>query len=228
MLAGAVLLWIAAGTLRLDIPNFPLPGGWFFNPFAWQLLFAIGLFCGLIKWQRNAPAVPYHPVLYAAALGYLAFAFAFVGLDAWGVEHQLGLPMLIGQFDKSFVSLPRLLHVLSMIYVFAHAPASSPIASISRGNPLALLGRQALPVFVAGTVLSLIGQIAKFGHPPEFVFDTGFVVAGIGLQFALAYGLEWWREALTRRPGRPAQRPGPCRRFPGRRNGNPAGLISRA
>ncbi|KQT46225.1 opgC protein [Aureimonas sp. Leaf454] len=212
MLAGAVLLWAATGAFRLDIPNFPLPGGWFFNPFAWQLLFAIGLYCGLTKWQRDAPAVPYHPVLYGAALVYLAFAFVFVGLDVWGVERQLGLPMLIGQFDKSFVSLPRLLHVLAMIYVFAHAPASSPIASIARGNPFALLGRHALPVFAMGTVLSLIGQIVKFERPPAFLFDTAMVIVGLSLQFALAHALERRRQgrSTARKAPSPAPVPQPA------------------
>lgn len=210
MLCGAILLWLVAGTLRLDLPNYPASGGWFFNPFSWQLIFAIGLYCGLSKSQRNAPAVPYSPVLYAAALAYLAFAFAFIG---WrGIEHPLDLPMLFGQFDKTFVSLPRLLHVLAMIYVFAYAPKTSPVAKVSRRNPFTALGRHSLPVFALGTILALAAQVVKFGRPEHFVLDTAMVVLGLSLQFGLAYYLEWWGEAKKRSRTSPARATAPAAR----------------
>ena len=204
MLAAAVLFWLVTGLLRLDIPNFPYPGGWFFNPFAWQLIFAIGLYCGLTKWQRGAPAVPFNRWLYALAILYLIGAFVFVGLEAWGAERLLGWPFLISYFDKTFVTLPRLLHVLALIYIFAHAPASSPLQRVGAGNPFTMLGRHSLPVFALGTALSLIAQVVHFDRPPGFVFDTLLISAGLALQFGLAAYLDWWGAAKPGARSRPA------------------------
>jgi hypothetical protein len=47
LLAGSLLLWCAAGLFRRNLPNFPTPGGWFFNPLSWQVLFVLGLLTGL-------------------------------------------------------------------------------------------------------------------------------------------------------------------------------------
>src|SRR5690606_13359377 len=47
MLLGlSILLWLIAAQFRLNLPNFPNPGGWFFNPLSWQILFVIGLLSG--------------------------------------------------------------------------------------------------------------------------------------------------------------------------------------
>lgn len=193
MLLAAALFWLVTGLYRLDIPNFPYPGGWFFNPLAWQFIFAIGLWCGLSKWQRSLPAVPYNGTLYTLAIAYLIGAYVFVGLDAWGSERLLGWPFLISYFDKTFVTLPRLLHLLAMIYVFAHAPLSSPLQRVGANNPFTLLGRHSLPVFALGTALSLIAQIVHFGRPSSFLYDSALIGVGLALHFALAAYLDWWK-----------------------------------
>src|ERR1700685_807616 len=36
-------VYAAARAFDLNLPNWPHPGGWFFNPFAWQLVFTIGV-----------------------------------------------------------------------------------------------------------------------------------------------------------------------------------------
>jgi hypothetical protein len=56
LLAVSIGLWLVAGIFTLDMPNYPLAGGWFFNPFAWQLLFVIGLVLGI-----KAPRRYRHP-----------------------------------------------------------------------------------------------------------------------------------------------------------------------
>ena len=199
MLAVAAVFWVLTGLLKLNIPNFPYEGGWFFNPFAWQFVFAIGLWCGLAKWQRGY-AVPYNRFLYAAAVVYLIGAFIFVGLDAWGSERALGMPFLLTYFDKTFVTVPRLLHVLALIYVFAHAPAASPLQKIGSNNLFTRLGRHSLPIFAAGTVLSLVAQIIYFGNPPSFLLDTLLVLVGLALQVFLAIYLDWWKKKKTSLP----------------------------
>ena len=43
-------LWLAAGFMGVNLPSWPEVYGWFFNPFAWQLLFTIGAFAALSCW----------------------------------------------------------------------------------------------------------------------------------------------------------------------------------
>lgn len=192
LLVVSCAVWLLCGLLRLNLPNHPNPGGWQFNPFAWQFLFAIGLAVGLAKAGGQA-LVGYSRPLYVAALAYLGVSFVFVSASLWGWEQTLPLPAFAVQFDKTYVSLPRLLHLLALVYVFAHAPSHSPLQRIGRDNPFALLGRHSLPVFAVGTVLSLLAQLLRLNREPSLAFDTALIVLGLGIHFALALFLDWWR-----------------------------------
>ncbi|WP_279479251.1 OpgC domain-containing protein [Aureimonas sp. SK2] len=192
LLAVCGAIWLACGVWRFNLPNHPNPGGWQFNPFAWQFLFAIGLATGLAKAGGHA-LVAYSRSLYIAALAYLALSFVFVSGSLWGWEHALPLPEFLRSFDKTYVSAPRLLHLLALVYVFAYAPAHSPFQRVGRDNPFALLGRHSLPVFAVGTVLSLFAQLLRLNREPSLAFDTGLIVLGLAVHFALALFLDWWR-----------------------------------
>ncbi len=194
MLGAAIAFWIVTFVFRLDVPAYPLPGGWFFNPFAWQLIFAIGLYCGLTRKDKGV-AVPYSAIVYGLCLAYAFVSFVTIRFDLWYVWGKLPFPVLVSGFDKTYVSLPRLLHVLAICYIFANAPKTSPFAAMSKDNPLVMLGRHSLPVFAVGTMLSLIGQVIEYGRVPSFLFDFVLVAAGLSIQFALARYLDWWRMA---------------------------------
>ncbi|WP_245318988.1 OpgC family protein [Consotaella salsifontis] len=194
MLGVSGLVWFLAATFRIDMPNYPNSGGWFFNPIAWQFLFAIGLACGLNKMRRGV-SVPYHPILFALAAAYVISALIVDAFTLWGWEAYLPLPFALRNFDKTYVTAPLLLHVLSLIYVFANASKTSPLARVRKDNPFTMLGRHSLPVFATGTVLSLIGQVIIFDTKPDLLRDTLLLGAGLILQFLLARYLDWWRVA---------------------------------
>ncbi len=103
----------------------------------------------------------------------------------------LGLPSVIGGFDKTFMSLSRLLGVLAMGYLVATVPAVSRLLRVAPGNGLAILGRHSLPVFVTGTIFAMLAQALKLQGGPSRMQDFLLVATGIGLQFAVAYFLEW-------------------------------------
>ena len=50
----SVGLYAAARTFGLNLPNWPEPGGWFFNPIAWQLVFTLGLVSAIL-WRDGLP-----------------------------------------------------------------------------------------------------------------------------------------------------------------------------
>ena len=47
-------IYAGSRALGLELPTWPEAGGWFFNPFAWQLVFTIGLVCPIV-WRDGAP-----------------------------------------------------------------------------------------------------------------------------------------------------------------------------
>jgi hypothetical protein len=219
LLIVSATLWAVAGTTGFNLPNHPNPGGWQFNPFAWQLIFAIGLGAGLAKAGGRALA-PYNPALYAIALAYLLLSFLFVEFQLWHWSALVPGPFLMTGFDKTFVTLPRLLHLAALVYVFVHAPYGSVFRRIGANNPLCLVGRHSLPIFAVGTILSVLAQALRLDREPAFLFDTAIVALGLAAHFALALFLEWWRGVNA-----PAARPGPLPAKPAAPAPHPAEAV---
>lgn len=196
LVAGSVLVWFLAGTFRLNFPNYPNSGGWFFNPLSWQLVFVIGLVAGLgMKLGRRA--FPAHPLAFLLALGFLVLTLFWMKVQPVGAMGngalrwlwQMGAPFHVHSFDKTFLSLPRLLHALCLFYVLASIPAMQAIAASRWASPLRAMGRQGLPVFATGTALSLFFQALKAGVPQSVLIDAAILVVGLSVQIGLAYAL---------------------------------------
>jgi len=73
-LAGSALVYVLAWNFDWNLPAYP-NGVWFFNPFAWQLLFVFGAWCALGGAERLSVILRSRIVL-AVAVAYLVFAFA--------------------------------------------------------------------------------------------------------------------------------------------------------
>src|SRR4051812_5766086 len=73
--AGSVALYIAARKFDLNLSSFP-DGRWYFNPFSWQLMFALGAWFGLMgaKQMRTIRSLQEISILRIAAWAYLLFA----------------------------------------------------------------------------------------------------------------------------------------------------------
>ncbi|MFN4100239.1 MAG: OpgC family protein [Pararhodobacter sp.] len=199
----AVTLWFAAGFWRLNLPNYPNSGGWFFNPVAWQLIFVVGLLIGL-QMRRGERLVPRHPLLIGLAAGYLLLVLVWKYVPPVGgfLNHQmaraggLGAPFHLVSHDKTFLALPRLLHVLALVYLL------SSLDIVRRGTaqrwaaPFRLLGRQGLLVFATGTALALVFQVAMAGYA-----DAGWlawVLPPLGILISL--GVAAFAEGQKRAP----------------------------
>ena len=189
LLAISFALWLGAGLWRIAPPNYPQEGLWFLNPLSWQFLFVIGL-AGAVHVRRGG-SIPFVPWLAAAAAAYVVVAFAWVRIPLWGIDVSMGMPAVLTGFDKTFLSVPRLLHVLAVAYLVVAIAPLNALAKTDPRNPLAILGRHALPVFIAGTLLSMAAQVLKAVHVPSLALDTTLIAGGIALQFLLAFWLEW-------------------------------------
>lgn len=196
LLALSVALWMAAGQFRLNFPNFPTSGGWFFNPLSWQILFVLGLLSGAAM-KVGKRFIPYQPVLFGLAAAFLVFVLLWIKLPPLGEagRHVLtllsdaGAPFYVTWFDKTFLALPRLLHAMALFYVLGHLPLMRTLAPSPIAAPFRLLGRQGLAVFATGTVISLFLQVVKTPRQPNPVFDGLLLGAGLLVLLALAWAL---------------------------------------
>ena len=202
-----VALWAVAGQFRINLPNFPNSGGWFFNPFSWQILFVVGLLSGMAM-KTGASFIAYNRMLYAAAAAFLVFVLLWVKIPDLGAAGRnvlamiadAGAPFYITWFDKTFLALPRLLHALALFYVLGHMPLMMTFARSRFAAPLRAMGRQGLAVFATGTVISLFLQVVKTPRQPDPVFDGMILAAGLLLLLGLAMVLNYTAALRGRTP----------------------------
>lgn len=206
VILGSILLWIAAGQWHLNFPNFPNPGGWFFNPLSWQLIFVIGLFSGAAMRDRKA-LVPYDNTLFILAAVLVLFIGFWARLDwlgSFGRDQLLaplshiGFPDYFVWFDKTSLALPRLLHALALAYVLSSIPQVRTIAESRYAAPLTLLGRHGLPVFAIGSVLDMVLQAIKAAIGQDPFNDGVLLLSGLLILLALADVLD--RLKAARKP----------------------------
>ena len=198
LLALSVALWLVASLFVIDLPNYPLVGGWFFNPFAWQLLFVIGFILG--QRQRKGWAMPWSWPLFIACSAYLVLAFVWRPFD-WLINFvDLGLPPTLWGFDKTYVAWPRLLHVLALGYVVMMSPLGQWMKHISPANAFTAMGRHSLPVFCVSSLFSMTGAIVRHELGGGFAIDTLIIAAGLTLMALLAWALD------ARKPSPPSGR----------------------
>lgn len=200
LMAASVLLWLCAGIFHLSLPNYPSAGGWFFNPLTWQVIFVTGLLTGVaLKDGRRFVAVrPWLQVatglfvLYAAVSAQIPAVSKITGYSLWLAKETFHLPWNLTAFDKTFVTAPRLLHILALAYFLSTFPAVRRACAHRLAAPFELLGRQALPVFALGSVLCIGLQGIKHVTGQDLVTDTLLIGAGLAAQFALAAARQYW------------------------------------
>ena len=185
MIGVSALVWAAAGMFRLNLPNFPNEGGWFFNPLAWQLVFVIGV-AGGMRARQGRSLVPANPWLFVAALAFLVFSGIWVVTEAGGLPGGAHVPFFIGGFDKSFLPLPRLLHVLALAYVLVNMRWLDRLLGSWPFGPVDTLGRNSLPVFATGSVIAIALQVVGEVVPTDALVDGLFFAAGLVVQYGVA------------------------------------------
>lgn len=139
--------------------------GWFFNPFAWQLLFAIGVALGRADPAWLARRFPFRRSF--AVLAVLLLVGAALVLNwVWhgpirGVEAPEWLAAWLAGVDKTGLHPARVVSVLVMTWLLGHLiPPGAAWLHGRLAAPFALMGQQSLPVFCAGIFLSFLGRLA--------------------------------------------------------------------
>ncbi|MCO6048176.1 OpgC domain-containing protein [Mesorhizobium sp. RP14(2022)] len=206
MLSLSVAVWLAAGLYQVAPRDFPREGVWFLNPLSWQLLFALGVAGAMLAKRPEGLKLPRWSLWAAGA--YLLFALVWVKWPLWGLETKAGLPLVIAGFDKTYESLPRLLHVLAIAALIFSLKPILRFTKVSYDHPLAVMGRHSLPVFVSGTLLAMLAQTVRWVSAPSNMLDAVLVIGGVLLQFGVAYALEAFKKLESAgKPKAPALQP---------------------
>jgi hypothetical protein len=204
----SVALYVVTWELGLNLPAFP-SGSWFFNPFAWQLLFVFGAWCALGGAERLAPVLR-SPVTIALAIAYLVFAFCIV--MTWYFP-RLGqfvphlLADLLYPIDKTNLDVLRFAHFLALAAVTVWLiPRDWPGLKWRGFRPAILCGQHSLEIFCLGVFLSFAAHffMVKFGGSvPMQVLVS---VAGVGVMIATAWMISWYK-SIEGRGAAPRKKP---------------------
>ncbi len=193
----SIILYVVANVTHLNLPNAvdPLDAvHWYFNPFAWQLIFVFG--CVLATgMQRRAPVMTEPPVVLRTAC-WVYLVLAFLALDAWtlwpnpfGADFSGTSPALamFGNEPKTFVSPWRLCNVLAMTFLALTSPKLASLARHAILKPILACGRNSLQVFALGCVVALVGRLTFRSYGVTTL--TQVLVNTIGLGSMLLLGL---------------------------------------
>lgn len=193
LLVVSVAIWAVAGTFRIGPPNMLEPGIWFFNPLSWQLMFVIG-YTGM-RHVKRGHQIGGDPLLFTVSLAFVLFSAVWTLEKFGGNSLSLGLPYVLTGFDKTYLTGWRILHVMSLTYVFISIPALSRLTRLGFNNPLSVIGRHGLSIFMAGTILSVLAQaiLLVTGNNPQI--GLILVSAGFVIQIGVAYFLEYRNHA---------------------------------
>ncbi|HZH51950.1 MAG TPA: OpgC domain-containing protein [Microvirga sp.] len=193
MLAVSAAIYIFARVGILTLPSWPEPGTWFFNPFAWQFLFTIGIATGILFMGKP---MPYNRQATGAAFLVLVASMAIVrdgfGLVP-GLRDSLFVPLDMG---KSDLGLGRLVHFLALAYFLTQLSIGNVLKRTLIGPDMMRLGRNGLMIFAVGSLLSALGQVimtlaaVKSSASPQII-GMVFTIVGIFGLLALARYLEW-------------------------------------
>lgn len=203
----SVAIWQGATHAGLNLPNHPGDGGWFFNPFAWQMLFTFGVVIGRLG--LVGAGVPKLRLLDAAAVVVLVFAamvklssgnpFGIALMNDWIDSLQIGI-------DKTNLAWPRVAHLAALAWLVLRfvRPDAGLLTGLA-GRRLAALGRHSLEVFCAGIVLAIAGQIILAESSFTLWVQLLVTLGGITILLGLGTFLSWYKMLTARAASAPRE-----------------------
>ncbi len=197
-LAASVGLYLLSHLAEVRLPTYPTGGGWFFEPLRWQLLFTIGFVAGVF--YRSGRPIGFNPVAYGLAVAVVVAGAVVALFGLHPHEGALPLPAFLWSLDKSSMPLPRLAHVLALVYVVAFAPYGLFDRMVERLGPntaAVRIGRHGLALFCFGSLAAVLGQIVVRAAGGDPWVAAAFVATGVLAHVMMAMGLDAWRSRVA-------------------------------
>lgn len=214
-----LVLWAASSLKGVSLPAeywfWPTSTRqWFFDPFAWQLVFFTG-FAFMSGWL---PAPPVSPALVVLAGGVVILSVPFawhesIGAFAWIREWRQEWTVL---YDKSGFGILRFVHFMSLAYL-AWVAVGPRGERLSRGTTRVKIvsvfrrvGQQSLAVFATSMIMARVlgAFMEQAGRGPLVVIAVNLL--GFAIIIAVAYGMSYIKRQPWKDAAKPAARVEPA------------------
>jgi len=203
-LLASAALYAAAWEFGWNLPAYP-NGHWYFNPFAWQLLFVFGAWCALGGADRLSVLLRSKFTLALAAL-YLLFAFCitltwhfprleYLFVPKWLADH-------IYPIDKTNLDVLRFAHFLGLAILTVHfIPKTWPYLNSQVLRPAVLCGQHSLEIFCLGVFLAFAGHFIIEQVSSRLAAQVAVSILGVVIMAGAAALMTWYKKVEGQRPG---------------------------
>jgi hypothetical protein len=194
VLALSLVLYLATPLLGINLATYP-GGRWFHNPFAWQLLFVIGIVCATFTSTHHFDFAQRKPWFYLV-VAFLAISVVTKlalmideRVDIIPSEVVAGIWLFL---DKTNLGPLRLLNFLALVVVTVRlVPRDAGFLRSSYAQPVIMCGQNSLYIFCLGILLSYLGHLVLVEISHELVVQFLVSAAGCGIMIAVAAVLQW-------------------------------------
>lgn len=202
---GSLLLYFAARQFGWNLHAYP-EGYWYFNPFAWQLLFMFGAWFALGGATESRSIIKSRVLLYFG-IAYLVFSLIMTmagRVDQFGAMFPRWLYDAFNPNDKTNLAPYRVLHFV-IIAFFVTRFVSRDWAGLRWRimQPIIKCGQQSLAVFCVGVFLSFVAHFVLSVSSGSFLSQVVVSAIGIGILTVMAYYISWSKQQ-DKAPPRPA------------------------
>lgn len=204
MLAVSALVYACVPLFGWNLPAYP-EGAWFFNPFAWQFLFVLGIACGWRAGVSNDPIATPEWMFRAA----LVFLIATIPIRTWvslGYYFDVVPPafaQIVFQFaDKTSQGPLRLLSLLALVVVAVRlVPRGAGWMEARWARAVERCGVNSLPIFCVGIFLSVAGHALLVEYGSTLSNQAVVTATGAFLLLVLAKFFSWYKSRARARAG---------------------------
>jgi hypothetical protein len=204
----SLILWLQVNLLGWNMPGFPDGVLWYFDPFAWQFLFAIGLSLGFSRakertYLRPKGWLPRMAMVFAAIAAVVSVSWSLHEAINW-VPQYIVLPET--WFDKTMLPPARLLSVLVLaVLVGTYVPRHAGFLTSRVGWLVVLCGQSSLEIFCLSILLAVLANfvlnLSGYGLILQGIVNLGGLLLMLGAGLLLA-----WFKAGGRVPAAPRRR----------------------
>ena len=207
----SICLYFAARHYGWNLRGYP-DGDWYFNPFAWQVLFMFGAWFALGGATASRSVIE-SPVLLYLGGAYLIFALVMTmagRFEEFGAMFPRWLYDAFNPNDKTYLAPYRVLHfVIIAFFVTRFVPKDWSGLEWRVFRPVIKCGQQSLPVFCVGVFLSFVAHFVLTMSSGSILAQVAVSFAGIFALTVVAYYISWSKQQDKPRP-RPASTPAPA------------------
>src|SRR5882724_3750973 len=199
-LALSALLYVLTWQFDWYLSAYP-NGVWFFNPFAWQLLFVFGAWCAMGGAQRMSRILS-SPVTMWISFAYLSAAF-FVTMTWYFPQLGFLMPHRVEQWmypiDKTDLDVLRFGHFLALAAITVRfVPKGWPGLKSPWLRPMILCGQHSLEIFCLGVFLAFAGHFVLSDIAGGAVMHFLISLSGILIMSGMAWVISWYKRSADK------------------------------